>query len=168
MDLYIIRHADAVPRGTPGYEDDWSRPLTEAGRAQTRRVGALFHRLELHLDAVVTSPLLRARETVDRMIPELPGPPPDVEIFDEIGGEMRAKRVARFLEKLDKPAVGLVGHEPTLSRFLAWLIGSKKTRLELDKAGVAWLTCESLEKGGAVLQWLVTPDLLPEPEETVP
>jgi phosphohistidine phosphatase len=168
MDLYIIRHAEAVPRDTAGCEDDWSRPLTDVGRVQARRLGDLFRRLNLHLDVVVTSPLLRARETADGMIPELPGPPPEVEVFDEVGGKMRPKRVVRFLDKLDKPTIGLVGHEPTLSRFLAWLIGSKKTRVELDKAGLACLTCESLEKGGAVLQWLITPELLPESQETVP
>ncbi len=168
MDLYLIRHAEAAPRDTPGYEDDWSRPLTEAGREQARRLGMLFRRLELRLDVVVTSPLLRARETADVFVPQLSEPRPKVEVFDEVGGNMRPKRVARYLEEIDKSALALVGHQPTLGGFLAWLIGSKKTRIELDKAGVAWVTCESLEKGGGVLQWLVTPDLFPEPEEATP
>ena len=111
---------------------------------------------------------MRARETADALVPELPEPRPEIDVFDEIGGEMRPKRVARYLEKLDLPAVAVVGHEPTLGRFLAWLIGSKKTRLEFDKAGVAWVTCESLEKGGGVLQWLIAPDLLLQSEEATP
>ena len=32
MNLYIVRHAIAVQRGTPGYDDDSQRPLTDNGR----------------------------------------------------------------------------------------------------------------------------------------
>ncbi len=158
MDLYLIRHAEAVPRDMHGNEDDWSRPLTDAGRDQARRLGALFDRLDLPLDVIVTSPLVRAHETADGLVTQLPDPRPPVEVYDEIGGKMRPKRVARYLENLDKATVALVGHQPLLGQFLAWLIGGKKARLELDKAGVAWVTCESLAKGGGVLQWLITPD----------
>src|SRR5262249_37188292 len=105
MDLYLIRHADAVPRETPGYEDDWSRPLTEAGHEQARALGALFRRQDLHLDVVVTSPLLRARETADGLIAELPEPRPELEVFDEIGGDMRPKTVVPYLEHPGRPAV---------------------------------------------------------------
>ena len=45
-----------------------------------------------------------------------------------------------------------------MSEFLAWLIGSKKARLELAKAGAAHVDCESFGKGGGTLQWLVTPE----------
>jgi len=55
--LYLVRHAEAAP-GSP----DELRPLTEAGRRAARELG---NRLagEGLVDAVVTSPLLRARET---------------------------------------------------------------------------------------------------------
>ena len=57
MRLYLVRHTEAAP-GSP----DELRPLTEAGRRAARELG---NRLtgEGPVDAVVTSPLLRARET---------------------------------------------------------------------------------------------------------
>ena len=59
MRLYLVRHAEAAP-GDP----DELRPLTAAGRRQARAVGERLAR-EGPPDAVVTSPLLRARETGD-------------------------------------------------------------------------------------------------------
>ena len=54
MRLILVRHAEAAPG-----EPDELRPLTPAGRAQAR---ALAERLP-RADAVLCSPLLRARET---------------------------------------------------------------------------------------------------------
>ena len=58
MRLFVVRHAEAAP-GDP----DELRPLTVAGRADARALGEQL--AQQGLDAVVTSPLLRARETAD-------------------------------------------------------------------------------------------------------
>jgi phosphohistidine phosphatase len=58
MRLVIVRHAEAAP-GRP----DELRPLTDAGRAQARRLGEELRADGVEPDAVLTSPLLRARET---------------------------------------------------------------------------------------------------------
>jgi phosphohistidine phosphatase SixA len=56
--LFVVRHAEAAPG-----EPDELRPLTAAGRATAR---ALAGRLASeHVDAVLSSPLLRARETAE-------------------------------------------------------------------------------------------------------
>jgi phosphohistidine phosphatase len=56
--LFVVRHAEAAPG-----EPDELRPLTDAGRAAARALG---DRLAEHgLDAVLSSPLLRARETAE-------------------------------------------------------------------------------------------------------
>ena len=39
MKLYIVRHAIAVPHGTPGINDD-DRPLTEEGIRKMRQAAA--------------------------------------------------------------------------------------------------------------------------------
>jgi phosphohistidine phosphatase len=56
--LFVVRHAEAAP-GDP----DELRPLTDAGRATARALGARF--AGAGVDAVLTSPLLRARETAE-------------------------------------------------------------------------------------------------------
>jgi phosphohistidine phosphatase len=58
MQLLIVRHAEAAP-GAP----DELRPLTESGREQARELGRRLREQGVEPDAVVASPLLRARET---------------------------------------------------------------------------------------------------------
>jgi phosphohistidine phosphatase len=58
MRLLIVRHAEAAP----GHPDEL-RSLTPAGREQARALAQRLEREGLVPDAVVTSPLLRARET---------------------------------------------------------------------------------------------------------
>ncbi len=58
MRLLIVRHAEAA-RGEP----DELRPLTPSGRDQARALAERLRGEGLVPDAVVTSPLLRARET---------------------------------------------------------------------------------------------------------
>jgi phosphohistidine phosphatase len=60
MRLFLVRHAEAAPG-----EPDELRPLTPAGREVARDLG---ERLATEpLDAVVSSPLLRARETAEQI-----------------------------------------------------------------------------------------------------
>jgi phosphohistidine phosphatase len=56
--LYLVRHAEAAP----GEPDDL-RPLTPAGHEAARALGARLAAEGVLVDAVLTSPLLRARET---------------------------------------------------------------------------------------------------------
>jgi phosphohistidine phosphatase len=58
MHLVIVRHAEAAP-GSP----DELRPLTSTGREHARSLGLELREQGVEPDAVVSSPLLRARET---------------------------------------------------------------------------------------------------------
>ncbi len=58
MQLLIVRHAEAAP-GTP----DELRALTAEGREHARALGDKLRNRGFRPDAVVSSPLLRARET---------------------------------------------------------------------------------------------------------
>jgi phosphohistidine phosphatase len=56
--VYLVRHTEAA-QGEP----DDLRPLTPAGREAARALGARLVAEGAHPDTVLTSPLLRARET---------------------------------------------------------------------------------------------------------
>jgi phosphohistidine phosphatase len=58
--LFLVRHAEAAPG-----EPDELRPLTQAGRAAARALGDRL--APEHPAAVVSSPLLRARETAEQI-----------------------------------------------------------------------------------------------------
>ena len=62
MKLLLIRHATAVPSGTPGIPDD-ERPLTAKGKKKFRLAARGLARIVRRPDALLTSPLPRALET---------------------------------------------------------------------------------------------------------
>ena len=62
MQLIIIRHAIAVPRGTPGIPDE-DRPLTPEGEQKFREAAKGLASLVDRPDALLTSPWLRAKQT---------------------------------------------------------------------------------------------------------
>jgi phosphohistidine phosphatase len=164
MNLYIVRHAIAVQRGTPGYEDDSQRPLTDPGRKKMKKIVKGLRRLGIELDAILSSPYVRARDTAKILASEFNMddqisfsdnliPPADFEaLVDEIQ------------EKYDLENLALVGHEPMLSSFISWLItGHMDARITLKKGGVCLLSSENLYQAHhATLNWLLRPALMVE------
>ncbi len=162
MNLYIVRHAIAVERGTPGYEDDSARPLTDAGSKKMKKIARGLHRLGVELDVILTSPYVRARDTAkvladrfDRM---------DKIFFTDnlIPPGNFESLVFEIHEKYDVANLALVGHEPMLSSLVSWLTtGGTDVRLTLKKGGVAYLASDSLyQDGRATLEWLLTPSVM--------
>ena len=137
MDLALIRHAPAAEGA-----DDASRPLTRKGR---RRFKAVVHRLDalgLHFDAVLHSPKLRALETAELLAP----------LADrlEVTALLAQPPSPTLLEALKGKTLAVVGHEPWLSRLLAWLATGQAELGEhftLRKGGVALLEGTPVPKG---------------------
>jgi len=74
MDLYVIRHADAGNREEwPG--DDADRPLSPLGHRQARALGEAFRDRGMAVDAVVSSPLVRTRQTAESFLGAFANPP---------------------------------------------------------------------------------------------
>jgi phosphohistidine phosphatase len=158
VDLYLIRHAEAAPLGEGGVSNDESRPLTAKGEEQARQVASGFRTRNIHLGLVLTSPLLRARQTAERMLQEWPNPAPAYRVCRELSPGSKRRKLSRVLMQVGSSPLAVVGHEPDLSQYAAWLIGSKKAQLDLAKAGVAYISCDQkLEKGSGRLMWLVPP-----------
>lgn len=158
MDLYIIRHADAQPLGAEGIEDDADRPLTPQGQAQCGPLAAALQRQVVRLDRIVTSPLLRARQTAEGLLQELAAPKPELHICDHLAPGGKRRKLTRFLCGIGTQSVAIVGHMPDLAEYAGWLIGSRKAQIDLAKAGVACIRFEDEpDKGAGILAWLVTP-----------
>src|SRR5689334_818634 len=60
--LYVLRHAEAAERDATSY-DDRLRDLTPRGIRRTKRAAAGLRRLEIRFESIVSSPLVRAKET---------------------------------------------------------------------------------------------------------
>ncbi|HYT87755.1 MAG TPA: phosphohistidine phosphatase SixA [Gemmataceae bacterium] len=158
MDVYLIRHADALALGERGITEDENRPLSEKGEKQAAQVGVGLQRRGVHLDLLLTSPLVRARQTADALVHQGTDLVAELQTCDLLAPGGKRSKLAKVLREANHNAVGLVGHQPDLGEFAAWLIGSRKINLELSKAGVALIRSEEPGKGGGTLIWLVTPE----------
>ena len=65
MKIYLIRHSNAIDPGTPGYEDDSLRPLTEKGHDKMKTIASALKELDVQPDLIVSSPYIRARQTAE-------------------------------------------------------------------------------------------------------
>ncbi len=162
MRLYLIRHADAVPRGTPKFADDARRPLSAEGLEQARRIAQGLKRLGIAVDAVVTSPLLRAVQTAEPTARAY-GLDGELRRLDALRPEADPAEASGALRGLAAcQHVALVGHEPHMSAWLGWLTAPGGLRCEFKKGGVASveLTRVPPASGDGTLRWFMTPKQL--------
>ena len=156
MQLLIIRHAIAVPRGTPGIPDE-DRPLTPEGEEKFREAAEGLAKLVDRPDALLTSPWLRARQTAaiaaaawGRIEPE--------ETAALAGGSFE-EQAAVLDEYPGDATVAVVGHEPYVSELLARLLGTRHDdRLEFKKGGAALVDVPGRLAGGGSLVCLPAPE----------
>ena len=158
MNLYLIRHAEAAELEPGDTRDDSERPLTDKGMSQCRALAAALRARQIELNHVVSSPLLRARQTAEGILRDWQGTPPEQLTCNALQPGGKVKKVVRFVLGLSGEHVALIGHQPDLGELLGWLIGAKKARLEIAKAGAALVHFDgSPAKGEGSLAWLVTP-----------
>jgi phosphohistidine phosphatase len=157
MNLLIVRHAHAEPLAAEGMADA-DRQLTEKGRGQCRQLASTLHRVGVVLGTIITSPLVRAKQTAEELLAHWPGDRPEVQVCEDLAPDGRLRKLARFLRTLNLDQVTLVGHMPDLGRFCAWLVGDKKANLHLAKAGAAYVESPvGPGRGHGTLAWLITP-----------
>lgn len=158
MRLLIIRHAVAVPRGAPDMEDD-ERPLTAKGRKRFRTSARGLAAVLERPDALLSSPLPRARQTAD-IAAKAWGKVSVTETPALAGGTFENLAVA-LAAYGPKDTVAVVGHEPDLSELLARLLGTPHAdRLTFRKGGAALVNVPGPLQEGGTLVWFVPPRLL--------
>jgi phosphohistidine phosphatase len=158
MKLLIIRHAAAVPRGTPGIADD-DRPLTPRGKTKFGAAAKGLARIADRPDLLLTSPLPRAKATAEIAALAFKRVEPRIEraLADE-----SVEGIVAALRKLP-PAqtVAIVGHEPVLSALLAHLLrASQPERLSFKKGGAALVDLPDGPNAAGKLVWFLKPRIL--------
>ena len=136
MQLYLIRHGIAAEASAGANDAD--RPLTEQGQQRTRAVAQRLAGTGLACDRILTSPLVRARQTAeilqaaelsDRVEPCQPLAP---------GGELAdwTDWWQQWLREAQTPYLVLVGHQPDLGAWAETLVwGGDRQKLAVKKAG---------------------------------
>ena len=158
MRLVIIRHAVAVPRGTPDMPDD-ERPLTPKGRRRFREAARGLAAVIKRPDALLSSPLPRAKETAE-IAAKAWGKVKVAETPALAGGTFEELAVA-LAPFGPKDMVAVVGHEPDLSELLARLLGTPMAdRLTFRKGGAALVEVPGPLQEGGNLVWYLPPRVL--------
>lgn len=157
MKLYFLRHGQAGDR-EDWAGDDFYRPLTTDGVKRMEREAETIEELDLELEIIITSPLVRAKQTAEILAKKLKMKDRIVEDHD-LGLDFTFERLRDILAgHRDKKAIMLVGHEPSMSRTIGQLVGGAK--IELKKGGLAFVELASPSSGTGELVWLVPPKIL--------
>jgi phosphohistidine phosphatase len=159
VNLYLVRHAIAVPRDASNVLSDEERELTPEGIAKMEKHIAALLKLGVEFDHVLTSPLVRARQTAELIQPKLA---PGIEIRTDAalapGSDPHA-----LLDRLGSlPSledIALVGHEPDLGDLATLLIaGKQRSGIRFKKGGVACIELDDFVPPiRGTLRWLLTP-----------
>lgn len=162
-ELLVLRHAIAFPRDASRWPDDSQRPLTAEGVRRARRAAAGFKRLGKGPAFVMTSPLVRARDTA-KIFAQAARWPEAVEC-DALAPDGEVEEVLAALRERGGKAgcAAVIGHQPHLGRLVALCLrgGPQPEAIELKKSAIACLQFEGPPRAGrAVLEWLLAPRIL--------
>jgi phosphohistidine phosphatase len=157
MKCYFLRHGIAVdPESWSG--DDADRPLTREGRDRMEREAKAIARLSLDLDRIVTSPLLRAKETAEIVAERLEMQNKISEDSRLAGGFGTEPLRAILRAHAGASAIMLVGHEPSMSATIGHAIG--RASVELKKAALAGVDVPDPTSIAGTLFCLIPPKVL--------
>lgn len=164
--LILLRHGPAEPHGAVV---DRLRALTSEGRQRTQRVCQRALQLGLRASALVSSPLVRARETGEIAVEA--GMAPALTCSEALApGEDPWPLLQDWWARgtgAAAPRLILVGHEPDLGLLACRLIGAPAGAVTLKKAGIAllaWpLDAPTPPGGPAQLRMLLPPKVLVNP-----
>lgn len=159
-ELYILRHGIAVPHGTLNVPDD-DRPLTPKGEERMKEIGRGLARLDVKPDRIITSPLPRARRTAQIVAAEL-GMTDHLETSTVLAADSDAQAVADWLRGRTEQRLMIVGHNPTLSDLVSFLLLGEIGQLafELKKGAIAALSTSPYSAHRFQLDWAAPPALL--------
>jgi phosphohistidine phosphatase len=156
MLLYLLRHAEAEPCRT----DDFSRRLTEKGRDQARRVGEFLEARKIIPDLILSSPVLRAKETAEIVTNKLAGA--DLSMVPWLACGMFPETALHELAAYQQfESVMLVGHEPDFSSLIATLIGLESSAtINVSKASLTAIDLTRFTPRSGVLRFFLPVKLI--------
>lgn len=160
MDLILWRHADAqevdsVADSAENRQLDLARSLTGRGQKHAARMAAWLDHQLADNTRILVSPALRCEQTALNLGRKF-------KICEQVGPDRTPEELIEAAQwPTSKFAVLVVGHQPTLGRVAARLLGLPQTELSVRKCGLWWL--RSRERDGqlqTVLLVVQSPDFL--------
>lgn len=157
MKLYFVRHA-AAARKSSWTAEDGLRPLTRTGKKRFHTAAAaLVSAGALAPDLIVTSPLVRARQTAQILAKTLPG---SVKVVEDprLGPSFDRRALHAILaENRSARSIAIVGHNPSFAEVLAEVTGTGS--LNVRKGAIALVDLDSVAAPSGRLMWLTPPEI---------
>jgi phosphohistidine phosphatase len=158
--LYLVRHAIAEERGE-NWPDDTKRPLSDEGRVRMARQVAGLEALDVRIEEVLTSPLVRTRQTAEILAQGLSSRPKVTNYAALAPGHSAKEMLNGLKDYARRSRLALVGHEPGIGDLIASLIGTRNP-ITFKKGAVALVRVDRLppDAGSGALYWFLTPKVL--------
>jgi phosphohistidine phosphatase len=164
MNLYLLRHGIAAAKDDPAFESDSERPLTKKGLKKFRKAARGIERLGVSFDAILSSSLVRARQTAD-IVAEILGQESIVEEIPALAPDSSPEQLLSELSRLEgKEHLMLVGHEPFLGKLAGFLLmrrNDSDVQIPLKKGGICRIEIDTVPPTQpGQMHWLLTPKQL--------
>jgi phosphohistidine phosphatase len=158
MQIYLLRHGIAED-ARPG-QADAERALTTEGIKRLREILKRARTASVAPSLIVTSPYARARQTAE-LAAEILG------YSEELSPSARLTPMASPVETWaevralrGEPSLLLVGHEPHMSGFTGFLLGTPELRVDFKKGAMVRIDLMDLGvQPRGVLKWMMAPKL---------
>ena len=145
-----MRHGPAEDDAPSGRDAD--RQLTTPGRERVRQVVRELIRRGKSPHIVLSSPLVRARQTAEIVVEEAGLATSALELKNELAMTGRARALVQEVVAAKRKRVVLVGHEPELSSLIFELTGIS---IVMQKAMVVAVACK--DDGTFRLKFVIDP-----------
>lgn len=155
MQLYILRHATAIPRGTAGYPTD-DRPLTEEGIEKFVECAKAINTIAGRFDVIISSPLVRALHTA-KILAEHTSFTKEIVVTEHLLPGSPQRSLFKFLNQYRKSGkICIIGHEPHLGFIASKLIGMDNSVIELKKGAMCRIDTDKFppDNSGKLI-WLI-------------
>jgi phosphohistidine phosphatase len=160
MKIYIMRHGDAATMEEAGVTTDEARPLTEAGYNEVETMARLLGRMGVEPDLILSSPLVRARQTADIISSHFGERTGVTNSVDMAPGGSPGGVLAQILRHGRPAETVLTGHMPDvgmLAGYLAW--NQPDAFIRFRTAGICRIDLpdDNPAPGYGDLRWLMPP-----------
>jgi phosphohistidine phosphatase len=122
LTLSLLRHGKSSWEQTG--IDDHERPLAKRGRTAAEAVGAFMAERRLRPDLILCSDAARTRETLERVLPHFPPPPPEVILDRGLYLASATLMLARLRQTASEVRqLLMIGHNPGMHALALELVG---------------------------------------------
>jgi len=143
MNLYLIRHS--IAENISINKKDFERELTVEGKTVIHNSVKTWKNYIQNIDAVLTSPLIRAVQTSEIILSEFQ-PTPILMKDNNLGTGSRTSDLIELLNTLEYENVAVVGHQPDLSIHIQNFCTSGNLSVYFPPAAIAGIEFDNVIK----------------------